>query len=64
MHHIGIIGYALFPGTLIRGWNFRDPTTFQQGSYLCVAQPHPNLSLQAQGAGLLLQQFFAANAQP
>jgi hypothetical protein len=59
--HIGLIAWALFPGLLIRGWNYADPTAFDQQTYECNA-PFPNYSSQAQGAGQLLLHYFATHA--
>ncbi|MCL4508202.1 MAG: glycoside hydrolase family 5 protein, partial [Chloroflexi bacterium] len=36
---IGLIGYALYPGILIRGWNFADPTAFDYPPYTCPNTP-------------------------
>lgn len=57
--HIGLIGYALFPGTLIRGWNFTDPTAFDQNPETCPITSSHDYSSNAQGAGQLLEQYFA-----
>lgn len=60
--HIGLIGYGLYPGILIRGWNFADPTAFHRLPNRCTATSFPNFDQHAQGAGQLLIQFFAANS--
>jgi hypothetical protein len=59
--HIGLIAWALFPGLLIRGWNYADPTAFDQLIYSCDV-PVPNYDPKAQGAGQLLLRYFAAHA--
>jgi len=57
--NIGVIGYALFPGTLIRGWNFTDPTAFDQAPYICpIHVPFPNYNFNVQGVGQLLANYF------
>jgi hypothetical protein len=58
--HIGLIGWALFPGLLIRGWDYANPTAFDQPTFVCDA-PFPNYDPRAQGAGFLLLQYFAAH---
>ncbi len=57
-HGVGLIGYALFPGTLIRGWDPRNPTAFDQPTQVCPPTPFINLDPTAQGAGQLIEQFF------
>jgi hypothetical protein len=59
-HGIGLIAWALAPGVLIRGWNYADPTAFDQPTYTCGA-PFPNFDPHAQGAGQLIMQYFATN---
>jgi Cellulase (glycosyl hydrolase family 5) len=60
---IGLVGYALWPGTLIRGWNFRNPTTYARTTTTCpLNTPDPNFNSQAEGTGHLLVQYFAANS--
>ncbi len=59
--HIGLIAWALFPGLLIRGWNYADPTDFDQPGYPCNAS-FPNYDPSAQGAGQLTLQYFVDNA--
>lgn len=56
---IGVIGYGLYPGILIRGENFTNPTAFDQPGYSCPNAPFPNPNPDAQGAGSLLAQYFA-----
>ncbi|HEY7348112.1 MAG TPA: cellulase family glycosylhydrolase [Ktedonobacterales bacterium] len=62
--HIGLIGYALYPGTLIRGWNFTDPTGFDQPPYTCPSVAFPNMDANAQGAGQLLVNYFNTYSKP
>jgi len=59
--HMGLIAWALFPGLLIRGWNYGNPTAFDQPVYLCNAL-FPNYDPQAQGAGQLVRHFFKVNS--
>jgi hypothetical protein len=61
--HIGVIGYALFPGTLIRGWNFTEPTAFDRDPETCPLAPSIDLSPTTQGAGRLLVNYFATYSQ-
>lgn len=63
-HQIGLIGYAFWPGTLIRDWNFRDPTTYMYSTTLCNIDTsiHPNLAPNAEGAGELIRQYLIANS--
>jgi hypothetical protein len=56
---IGVIGYALYPGTLIRGWNFEDPTAYNGPTTICSSSPYGNLNPTVQGAGQLLRQYLA-----
>lgn len=58
--HIGLIAWALFPGLLIRSWNYADPTAFDQPTFSCDA-PSPNYDPKAQGAGRLILSYFAAH---
>ncbi|SRR6266496_3346038 len=58
--NIGLIGYALFPGTLIRGWNFTNPTTFDRNPETCPVVSSHDYSSTAQGGGQLLEEYFAA----
>ena len=55
---IGVIGYALYPGTLIRGWNFSDPTTFDHNPETCPIVPATDYTATAQGAGQVLRDYF------
>jgi hypothetical protein len=57
--HIGLIAYGLYPGILIRGWDFKKPTAFDQPSYTCPPTSFPNMDPQAQGIGQLLIAYFA-----
>jgi len=59
--HIGVIAWALFPGLLIRGWNYTNPTAFDRPLFLCEA-PFPNYDPQAQGIGKMIRRYFAANS--
>ncbi len=59
--NIGVIGYGLYPGILIRGWNFTAPTSFDQSPYTCPDTTFPNLNTDAQGVGVLLVSYFSAN---
>lgn len=59
--HIGLIAWALFPGLLIRGWNYANPTAFDQPTFSCNA-PFPNYDPLAQGAGQLILRYFATHA--
>jgi hypothetical protein len=61
---IGVVGYALYPGTLIRGWDFSNPTQFDQTTYTCPTTPIPNLDPTAQGAGQLLMNYFQTYSKP
>lgn len=57
--NIGLVGWALQTGELIRGWNFRDPTTFTSPVMPANCDVPPfSTSPQAQGAGQLLQRYF------
>jgi len=58
--HIGLMGWALFPGLLIRGWDYTNPTAFDQPTFTCTGT-FPNYDSRAQGAGLLLQRYFATH---
>lgn len=60
--HIGIIAWALFPGLLIRGWDFISPTAYDQATYACNA-PFPNYNPNAQGAGKEILQYLMANSK-
>jgi endoglucanase len=61
-HHVGLIAWSLVPGVLIRGNDLDDPTTFKPGvAFRCVSS---NPGPQAQGAGQLIQDFFAAHSVP
>jgi hypothetical protein len=63
-HHIGLVGWALFPGVLVRGWSWTTPTAFDQPTYTCgPAIPFPNLSPTAQGAGQDLWRYFTEEAE-
>ena len=71
--HIGVVGWALVPGTLIRGdgnlasaWNFSNPTNYDNGNpstFSCYPNgwPYPNLDPHAQGIGTLLTAYFASH---
>jgi hypothetical protein len=53
--NIGLIGWGLIPGVLIRGNDLESPTAFTNpSSYNC----HAVSSTSAQGAGQLLRQYF------
>ena len=56
--NVGVIAYGLYPGILIRGWNFTNPTAFDQASYTCPNTPFPNYDPNAQGVGALIVQYF------
>jgi Cellulase (glycosyl hydrolase family 5) len=59
-HHVGLIAWSLVPGVLIRGNDLDDPTAFNSGAtWRCVSS---NPGPQAQGAGQLIQDFFAAHS--
>jgi len=62
--NIGLVGYSLYPGTLIRGWNFSTPTAFDEPTYTCPVVTPPNMDPSAQGAGQLLMDYFQTNAKP
>lgn len=58
--HIGLVGWALQAGELIRDWNFRNPTTFQSSVMPTDCDVPPfSTNPQAQGAGQLLRTYFA-----
>ncbi|HET8845937.1 MAG TPA: cellulase family glycosylhydrolase [Ktedonobacteraceae bacterium] len=60
---IGLVGWALQSGALIRNWNFRNPTTFSSATMPTDCDVPPlSTDPQAQGAGKLLQEYFAANS--
>jgi hypothetical protein len=60
---VGIIGYAFWPGTLIRGWDFRSPTRYDFSPTTCLpSSSDSNLGADAQGAGALLMEHLAANS--
>lgn len=61
-HEIGLLAYALFPGLLIRGWDFRNPTAFDEPTYTCRATPLANFDSRAQGSGQLLKAYFVGNS--
>ncbi len=63
-HNIGLIAYGFWPGTLIRGWDFRNPTTYAQSTTICTIDTsiHPNLAPDAEGAGQLIRQYLIANS--
>ncbi len=62
-HKIGLVGWALFPGILIRGWSWTTPTQFDQTTYTCGNSiPFPNMSPEAQGAGGALQAYFTSGS--
>lgn len=56
---IGLIGYALYPGTLIRGWNFTNPTSFSYTPESCPIISNADNDTDAQGVGTMLRQYFA-----
>ena len=64
---IGLIAWALTPGSLIRGtgnpaaaWDWSRPTQFDQSRQVCVdTMNYPDYDPQAQGAGELIMQFLA-----
>jgi hypothetical protein len=59
-HHVGLIAWALVPGALIRGNDLDDPTAFSPGvTWRCV---NTNGGPPSQGAGQLIQDFFAAHS--
>ncbi len=66
--NIGLIAWALTPGSLIRGtgnpndaWDWSRPTQFDQSSQVCVDNiNYPYYNPQAQGAGELIMQFLAS----
>jgi len=60
-HSIGLLGYALEPGLLIRGWSYNVPTSFDQLNYSCQNIPSQNASPLAQGAGQDIQTFLQTN---
>jgi len=61
--NIGLVGWALQTGELIRNWDFRDPTTFSSVVMPANCDVPPfSTDPQAQGAGHLLQQYFAAHS--
>lgn len=62
--NIGLVGWALQTGELIRNWNFRDPTTFTSQTMPADCDVPPfSTDPQAQGVGQILQQFFSAYSQ-
>lgn len=65
-HNIGLIAYGFWPGTLIRGWDFRNPTTYTQSSTTCTIDTsiHSNLAPNSEGAGQLIRQYLIANSNP
>lgn len=68
--NIGLIAWALTPGSLIRStgdptdaWDWSKPTQFNQGTQVCTdTLNYPDYDPQAQGAGALIMQFLAVNA--
>lgn len=63
-HQIGLIAYGFVPGTLIRGWNFRAPTSYAHANTSCTIDTSigPNLAANAEGAGQLIRQYFIASS--
>jgi hypothetical protein len=59
-HGVGLIGWALSPGVLIRGNNPTQPTTIT-GTYSCTGAADKT---DPQGAGQDLMTFFEQNARP
>jgi endoglucanase len=68
--HIGLIAWALTPGSLIRStgnpadaWDWSRPTQFDQSSQVCADNlNYPYYNPQAQGAGELIMEFLAQQA--
>lgn len=68
--HLGLIAWALTPGSLIRGsgdpaapWDWTKPTRFDQGAQTCVDHlAYPDFNPHAQGAGALIMDFLAAHS--
>ena len=68
--HLGLIAWALTPGSLIRGngdpaapWDWTKPTRFDQATQSCVDYlAYPEFNPQAQGAGELIMNFLAAHS--
>lgn len=68
--NIGLIAWALTPGSLIRGtgnpdeaWNWSRPTQFDQGAQVCTDNlTYPDYNPQAQGAGQLIMRFLATRS--
>jgi Cellulase (glycosyl hydrolase family 5) len=67
---IGLIAWALTPGSLIRAtsnpdaaWDWSKPTQFDQGTaQVCMdTLNYPDYAVRAQGAGQLVMQFLALN---
>ncbi len=65
-HAIGLIAFGLVPGTLIRGWDFRNPTTYTQLTTVCTIDTsiHANLASNVEGAGQMIRLYFIANSNP
>lgn len=63
-HKITLIGYGFWPGTLIRGWNFRDPTTYAHSTTICTGDTsiHANFAPDVEGAGQLILQYLTVNS--
>jgi hypothetical protein len=69
--NIGLIAWALTPGSLIRGtgnpddpWNWSRPTQFDQAFQVCVDNiNYPYYNPQAQGAGQLIMNFLLNRAE-
>lgn len=55
--HMGLIVWGLFPGLLIRGWDYTKPTAYDQSNYLCN-DPWPSYTPNAQGPGQLVLALF------
>jgi len=54
---LGLIVWGLFPGILIRGWDYTKPTAYDQPNYSCN-EPWPSYDPNAQGPGQLVFDFF------
>jgi endoglucanase len=69
--NIGLIAWALTPGSLIRGtgnpadaWDWSRPTQFDQSSQVCVDTiNYPDYDPHAQGAGQLIMNFLLDRAK-
>lgn len=62
---IGLVGWALQSGTLIRGWDFRNPTAFDSSTMPANRNVPPfSTNPHAQGVGQLLRRYFMLNSRP